>query len=187
MDSTSTVVATQALNKVLPTTSEPQWYFAFIVLALLAWLLGAKWLELKRKRGLPGETGAFQAIRVPRPETPPPAASGVPPIIPGPISCADHTRRLDAMDDAFVNVYRTMEDRLRDTERTLQESIRKQFSDFRQEQDRRDQGMRTEVSTQLAASEKRMSEALDRMVASIGSMFRQAEDGIRIPSQIPRP
>lgn len=172
MDSTKISALTTAA-KVLPGPSDPQWYFAFLLLALLAGVLGTKWIEQRRSRSRPGSgkgdiTDTF-------------------PIQGKPGDCKAHGERLDRLDTEISELAESTTERLTELERAIQDSLRKQFRDFREEQDRRDQTLRADVGRQLHDSEARMTAAMERMVATIGSMFQQTQDGVRVSGTLRTP
>lgn len=164
--------AALAAGKLVPQPSDPQWYFAFLVVALVLAALGFKWLEIQRakraRRGAAAASDTYEAL-------------------PSATSCPEHARRIKNLEDEIGKLYDAFNQRQLDSERTIQESVRKQFNDFRAEQDRRDRELREGLQSQLTASEQRMMSAMERMVASIGQMFRQSQDGVGVQRPVPPP
>lgn len=163
--------AALAAGKLLPQPSDPQWYFAFLVVALVLGALGIKWLEIQRakraRRGAASASDTYETLSA--------------------TSCPEHARRIKNLEDEIGKLYDAFNQRQLDSERTIQESVRKQFNDFRAEQDRRDRELREGLQTQLSASEQRMMSAMERLVASIGQMFRQSQDGVGVQRPVPPP
>lgn len=151
MATTDTLVSSAL--KMVPSPGSGEWYFAILVLGIGAVAVGLRWVDKK-----------FRS-----PDTSPEDAGGLP--------CAQHSKEIAERRTDYVKI----SDELHNMEIRIIDRMDEKLAEERKAADQRDAAIRRELSETRVELTDRIDDRIDkleeRLVASIGAMFRSSPGG----------